>query len=56
MGTIEIQQKLDEFKIRLKILGFQERLNNSNCGKVVIKDQLREIEIEFDEFIEKTNE
>ena len=45
-----IQQQLDDFKIRLKILELQEKFGNSNCGRVQIENKLIEIAKEFNKF------
>ena len=53
MGTIEISQKIDEFKIRLKILELTKKLMNDTNEKFEIRRRLIELEIEFDKFIEE---
>lgn len=50
MGSIEINNKFDEFKIRLEIFKLkQTRLNNFD------KSELNNIENEFSEFLNKIN-
>ena len=50
MGTIKIQQKIDEFKIRLKILELKRQTIVNTDELEEIREEIKEVEKEFREF------